>query len=422
MPRFLFPEAEELNPLLGVKRKVIKALKAQYHGVESTVGQEVNLEEKFNRVYQSMIRLTALLGEIDNSLKLNTLNTDGLVSSVSNATMEVANLLLFLSQEVPTLQIFKTNQIETITGLNNNLVAVVQEIDQLSQNAKFKKGGKTLSRFREVVSPLVRDVATLQQKLEGINTPAGVGSLTSFGKDMYDEDKTPSAQPQMPSGFDDNNDVDFDMDTDDDYSEVKMNTDRPPRKEKGEKRERESDFEREKKRVKREEDMDELDIPSVPPSPFPSAPEPSRRRDKRKRDGDGEVSESKRSRPNPKSRKRSRDADDEGNARKRFRENEPFDEIPEPSIARPNKRQAKNQLKRPNKKQDIGKLEDDIPDSAFHTPPRPSRRRSQKNKEEEMEFHTPQGRRPTRNRRPPQRFDPVEGRGYGGAFTQSRFL
>ena len=147
MPRFLFPEAEELNPLLRLNRKVTKALKAQYHGVESTIGQEANLEEKFNRVYQSMIRLTALLGEIDNSLKLNTLNTDGLVSSVSNATMEVANLLLFLSQEVPTLQIFKTNQIETITGLNNNLVAVVQEIDQLSQNAKFKKGGKTLSRF-----------------------------------------------------------------------------------------------------------------------------------------------------------------------------------------------------------------------------------------------------------------------------------
>ena len=44
------------------------------------------------------------------------------------------------------------------------------------------------------------------------NTPAGVGSLTSFGKDIYDEDKTPSAQPQTPSGFDDNNDVDFDMD------------------------------------------------------------------------------------------------------------------------------------------------------------------------------------------------------------------
>ena len=228
MPRFLFPEAEELNPLLRLNRKVTKALKAQYQGVESTIGQEANLEEKFNRVYQSMIRLTALLGEIDNSLKLNTLNTDGLVSSISNATMEVANLLLFLSQEVPTLQIFKTNQIETITGLNNNLVAVVQEIDQLSQNVKWKKSGKGLSRFREVVSPLVRDVATLQQKLEGINTPAGVGSLTNFGKDLYDEDRTPapSAQPQTPSGFDDNNDADFDMDTDG-FSEVKMDTDTP---------------------------------------------------------------------------------------------------------------------------------------------------------------------------------------------------
>ncbi len=413
MPRFLFPEAEELNPLLRVKRKVTKALKAQYQGVESTIGQEANLEEKFNRVYQSMIRLTATLGEIDNSLKLSSVSPDRMISSISNATMEVANLLLFLSQEVPTLQIFKTNQIETITGLNNNLVSLVQEIDQLSKSLD----SGSLSRFRAVVSPLVRDVATLQQKLEGINTPAGVGSLTSFGKDLFDEDTSApapapasSAQPETPS-FDDN----------DDYSEVKMNVDEPPRKEKGEKRERESDFDREKKRVKREEDIDELDIPSVPPSPFPSAPEPSRRRDKRKRDGDGEVSESKRSRQTA-NRKRTRDVDYEGDARKRFRENEPFDEIPEPSIARPNKRQAKNQLKRPNKKQDIGVLEEDIPDSAFHTPPRPSRRRSQKNKEEEMEFHTPQGRRPTRNRRPPQRFDPVVGKGYGGAFTQSRFL
>jgi hypothetical protein len=52
MPRFLFPEAEELNPLLRVKRKVTKALKAQYQGVESTIGQEANLEEKFNRMLQ----------------------------------------------------------------------------------------------------------------------------------------------------------------------------------------------------------------------------------------------------------------------------------------------------------------------------------------------------------------------------------
>ena len=79
MPRFLFPEAEELNPLLRLNRKVTKALKAQYHGVESTIGQEANLEEKFNRVYQSMIRLTALLGEIDNSLKLSSVSPDRMI-------------------------------------------------------------------------------------------------------------------------------------------------------------------------------------------------------------------------------------------------------------------------------------------------------------------------------------------------------
>ena len=271
MPRFLFPEAEELNPLLRVKRKVTKALKAQYQGVESTIGQEANLEEKFNRVYQSMIRLTALLGEIDNSLKLSSVSPDKMISSISNATMEVANLLLFLSQEVPTLQIFNTNQIETITGLNNNLVGIVQEIDQISKSLD----SGSLSRFRAVVSPLVRDVATLQQKLEGINTPAGVGSLTNFGKDLYDEDRTPapSAQPQSSSGFDDNNDADFDMDTDDNFSEVKMDTDTPST---NTKRERERDFQSEKKRVKKEEEKeDEFFTPMrVPPSPFPSSPEP----------------------------------------------------------------------------------------------------------------------------------------------------
>ena len=219
----------------------------------------------------------------------------------------------------------------------------------------------------------------------------------------------PSAQPETPSftpSFDDN----------DDYREVKMTVDEPST---DRRRQRESDFDREKKRVKKE---DEMDVPpSVSPSPFPSALEPSKRRDKRKLDGDVEVSESKRSRQTA-NRKRRRDADDEGNARKRFREDEPFDEIPEASIARPNKRQAKKQLKRPNKNQDISVLEDDVPDSAFHTPPRPSRRRSRENKEEEMEFHTPQGRRPTRDRKPPQRYDPVVGRGYGGASTHSRFL
>ena len=290
MPRFLFPEAEELNPLLRLNRKVTKALKAQYQGVESTIGQKANLEAKFNRIYEGMIKLSALLGEIDNSLKLSSVSPDKMISSISNATMEVANLLLFLSQEVPTLQIFNTNQIGTITGLNNNLVSIVQEIDQLSKSLD----SGSLSRFRAVVSPLVRDVATLQQKLEGINTPAGVGSLSNFGKDLYDEDTTPtpSAQPQSSSGFDDNNDADFDMDEDDDDS-FKMNTDRPPRKEKGEKRERERDFKREKKRIKREEESeDEFFTPQRPP--------------KRERDGGvGEESDSKRSRQTENRKRRS---------------------------------------------------------------------------------------------------------------------
>ena len=386
MPRFLFPEAEELNPLLRVKRKVTKALKAQYQGVESTIGQEANLEEKFNRVYQSMIRLTALLGEIDNSLKLSSVSPDKMISSISNATMEVANLLLFLSQEVPTLQIFNTNQIETITGLNNNLVGIVQEIDQISKSLD----SGSLSRFRAVVSPLVRDVATLQQKLEGINTPAGVGSLTNFGKDLYDEDRTPapSAQPQSSSGFDDNNDADFDMDTDDNFSEVKMDTDTPST---NTKRERERDFQSEKKRVKKEEEKeDEFFTPMrVPPSPFPSSPEP--RTPKRERDGGvGEESDSKRSRRTENRKNLRRDVDYEGNERKRWRED---------------RSEYEERMKAPKIK--------DLSKSA--------KERSRKAETEEPGFGL---RRSKRNRKEPERYG---GRfelmmPMGGASTHTRFL
>ena len=181
MPRFLDPNAEELNSLLRPKMRVLKDLKRQYRGTETTIGLEGDLVDKYNRIYDSMIKLISSLSEINNTLNLGgNANKEAMnkyVSVVGNVNVELARLLLFLNQEVPSLQIFNTSQIETLSGLNNQLVGIVQQIDQTSSNMP----PTSVNKFRMILKPLVNEVATLQQKLEGINTPSGRGSLTAFG-------------------------------------------------------------------------------------------------------------------------------------------------------------------------------------------------------------------------------------------------
>lgn len=181
MPRFLDPNAEELNSLLRPKMRVLKDLKRQYRGTETTIGLEGDLVDKYNRIYDSMIKLIASLGEINNTLNLGSnANKEAMnkyVSVVGNINVELARLLLFISQEVPSLQIFNTSQIETLSGLNNQLVGIVQQIDQTSSSMP----AASVNKFRMILKPLVNEVSTLQQKLEGINTPGGRGSLTTFG-------------------------------------------------------------------------------------------------------------------------------------------------------------------------------------------------------------------------------------------------
>ena len=70
MPRFLFPNAEELNSLIRPKQRVLKAMKRQYRGTESTIGQEGDLMDKYNRIYDSMVKIISTLGEVSNTLKL----------------------------------------------------------------------------------------------------------------------------------------------------------------------------------------------------------------------------------------------------------------------------------------------------------------------------------------------------------------
>tara|TARA_R110000803_G_scaffold5356_3_gene17654 strand:+ start:4992 stop:5849 length:858 start_codon:yes stop_codon:yes gene_type:complete len=183
MPQFLHPNSEELNPFIRPNRRVFKNMVRQFRGTETTMGQQGDLTDKFNRIYDSMIKLIASLGEINNTLKLGGNNAKGsdamsrYVSAISNINVEVARLLLFITQEVPSLQIFNTSQIQTLSGLNNQLVGVVQEIDQLSSNMP----PTSTNKFRMILKPLINEVATLQTKLEGINTTSGRGSLTTFG-------------------------------------------------------------------------------------------------------------------------------------------------------------------------------------------------------------------------------------------------
>lgn len=204
MPRFLFPNAEELNSMIRPNQRIIRDMKRQYRGTESTIGQEGDLMDKYNRIYDSMVKIISTLGEVSNTLKLGTNAAKGneamgrYVSVVSNVNIELARLLLFISQEVPSLQIFSTSQIESLSGMNNQLVGVVQEIEQIGNALPPAVGNK----FRMILTPLIREVATLQQKLEGINTPSGRGSLTTFGRDRRgtaDRDEPTTTPARTPA-------------------------------------------------------------------------------------------------------------------------------------------------------------------------------------------------------------------------------
>jgi len=186
MPRFLDPNAEELNSLLRPNKRLIKDMKRQYRGTEDSLQQQGDIQDKYNRMYESMVSITTSLGEILNQLKLGfeapqaygSRAMDRYLGVVSSVSKELARLLLFMSQQVPSLQIFPTEQIQSIAGLNDQMVGIVEQIDQISKTMP----PASLGKFREILSPLIQEVGVLQAKLEGINTPGGRGSLTEFGK------------------------------------------------------------------------------------------------------------------------------------------------------------------------------------------------------------------------------------------------
>lgn len=215
MPVFLDPNAQELNDLRSVKKGVVKALKRQYKGTETTSGLEGDIQDKYNYMYEKMVSIIATLGEIQNQLtlghtqvvKFGSKAIDRFIGNVSTVEKEARVLLNYMLQQVPSINIFSTDQQQSISGLNDQMVSAVKGIDDTSTT--FLEPA-SLNRFRAVIDRLKEDLVRIQQRLEGQGTgdlsaaftqPAGRGKGRNLPKDPYatdsgeggddDEPKTP---------------------------------------------------------------------------------------------------------------------------------------------------------------------------------------------------------------------------------------
>ena len=193
MPQFLEPNAAELNAFRGINKKIIRDMKRQYRGTESTLGLQGDIQDKYTFVYEKMVEIITSLGEISNQLTLGHTSPSGVgskaidrfiggTSKVSGATKLLLN---YMTQEVPSISIFPVEQQQTISGLNDQIVGAVMEIDQLSTNYL---DGTPLARFRTVIGTFKSELMLLQQRLEGTQGDMGTGSLG----DGFDE---PSRKP-----------------------------------------------------------------------------------------------------------------------------------------------------------------------------------------------------------------------------------
>ena len=195
MPQFLEPNAGELNALRGINKKIMRDMKRQYRGTESTLGLQGDIADKYTFVYEKMVEIITALGEISNQLKLGHTAPQGTGSkaidrfiSGTSAVMKATKLLLnYMTQQVPSISIFPVEQQQTISSLNDQIVGAVMEIDQLSTNFLDEK---PLARFREVIGTFKNDLMILQQRLEGTQGDMGTGSLG----DGFDE---PSRKPKQ---------------------------------------------------------------------------------------------------------------------------------------------------------------------------------------------------------------------------------
>jgi hypothetical protein len=202
MPVFLDPNAQELNDLRSVKIGVSKALKRQYKGTETTSGLEGDIQDKFNYMYEKMVSIIASLGEISNQLTLGHTSVsqfgskaiDRFISGTSAVEKDARALLNYMYQQVPSINIFSTDQQQTISGLNDQMVAAVKGIDDLS--ATYLEPS-SLARFRSVINGIKEDLVRIQQRLEGQGTGDLGSAFTQEGRRRRGR-----ARPSDPFGVD----------------------------------------------------------------------------------------------------------------------------------------------------------------------------------------------------------------------------
>ena len=202
MPVFLDPNAQELNDLRSVNKGVVKALKRQYKGTETTSGLEGDILDKYNYMYEKMVSIIASLGEISNQLTLGHTSAsqfgskaiDRFISGTSAVEKEARALLNYMYQQVPSINIFSTDQQQSISGLNDQMVAAVKGIDDLS--ATYLEPS-SLARFRSVISGIKEDLVRIQQRLEGQGTGDLGAAFTQEGRRRRGR-----ARPSDPFGVD----------------------------------------------------------------------------------------------------------------------------------------------------------------------------------------------------------------------------
>lgn len=183
MPQFLEPNAYELNDLRAAKKRVLKDWKKQYKGSETTAGLVGDIQDKYNYLYEKMVLINTSLAELTNQLTLGHSSPSGYgskaidryVSVVGNIAREAKLLLNYMYQQVPSLSIFSTEQQQSISGLNDQMVSAIGAIDTLSTQF-FADKPNVLQRFREVVGTIKGDLMRIQQRLEGEGT-GSVGEL-----------------------------------------------------------------------------------------------------------------------------------------------------------------------------------------------------------------------------------------------------
>ena len=198
MPSFLSPNAEELNELRGINKRIVKDMQRQFKGTEQTLGTSGDTQDKYDFIYEKMVEILGSLGEIGNQVKLGHTSPHGSGSKAidrfiggTSAVLKATKILLdYMAREVPSIRIFPIEQQEAISNMNDQIVAAVLEIDDLS--TRFLDAN-VLTRFRSVISGFKAELTLLQQRLEGQIGDGGTGSLG-------DTFLAPSSKPKRRRG------------------------------------------------------------------------------------------------------------------------------------------------------------------------------------------------------------------------------